>query len=129
MPEIETPLTGEVFDQIQQAMKADPAGFTELYRDYLSDAWQALPPLRDAVQKQDREATFSKAHYIKSSSLVLGAQAVAGRARELEESARISQTKLEESAVDRIAQALREVQAELAARLGVNVIPAAQTAA
>jgi HPt (histidine-containing phosphotransfer) domain-containing protein len=129
VPETETSLIADVFDQIQQAMKANPAGFTELYRDYLTDAWKTLPLLRAAVVQGDRDAVFSRAHYIKSSSLVLGAKTVACRARELEDSARTSDTILESSAVDRVAQALHEVQTELAVRLGAGVIPAPKTAA
>ena len=65
----------QVFDQLQQAMACDPAGFTELYRDYLADAWQALAMLRDAVQQQQAEEVRAKAHHLKGSSMVLGARA------------------------------------------------------
>ena len=30
----ETTLASQIFDQLQQAMASDTAGFTELYRDY-----------------------------------------------------------------------------------------------
>jgi HPt (histidine-containing phosphotransfer) domain-containing protein len=128
MPGTETLLANDVFDQIRQAMNADPAGFSELYRDYLKDACETLELLRAMVQRQDHEATFSKAHYLKSSSLVLGVRSVAIRAGELEESAR-APAAIEEGAIERIADALREVQTELAARLGAGVIPIAESAA
>ena len=127
MPEFETPLIAEVYDQLQRAMAADRAGFTELYRDYLTDAWQTLQRLRDAVRQQLREEICAKAHYLKSSSLVLGAHRVARHATMLEEAARNSD--IDEGALGRIADALREVQAELAVRLGGEVLPAGRTAA
>jgi len=127
MPETETPLTTEVFDQLQQAMAADRAGFTELYREYLADAWHTLELLREAAP-QGGEEVRQRAHYLRSSSLVLGAHKVARMAATLEENARAS-VSTDDNALDRIAEALREVQAELAERLGNGVIPADKTAA
>jgi HPt (histidine-containing phosphotransfer) domain-containing protein len=129
VPETETPLISEVFDQLQRAMAADRAGLIELYRDYLADAWETVQSLREAVQQLHQpEEIRQKAHCLKGSSLVLGARVVARYATMLEESARTSDLN-DEGAVDRIADALREVQVELAARLGGEVIPAGRTAA
>ena len=128
MPGTETLLTPEVFDQLQKAMAADRAGFTELYRDYLADAWRTLQLLREAVKQRRHDEIRSKAHYLKSSSLVLGARAVARHATELEDLARESEI-TDELVLDRIADALTEVQAELAERLGGGVLPAGRTAA
>ena len=72
MPGTETPLTAEVFDQLQQAMAADKTGFTELYREYLADAWHTLDLLREAAPHRIEEVR-QRAHYLRSSSLVLGA--------------------------------------------------------
>lgn len=128
MPETETLLTPEVFDQLQAAMAADRAGFTELYRDYLADAWHTLRVLREAVRQQRPDETRDKAHYLKSSSLVLGAREVARHATKLEELARGSKI-TDELVIDRIADALTEVQAELAKRLGGGVLPVGRSAA
>ena len=128
MPETETPLTPEVFDQLQAAMAADRAGFTELYRDYLADAWHTLQLLREAVRQQSPQEAREKAHYLKSSSLVLGARKVARHANKIEELALASELS-DERALDRISDALREVQGELAQRLGGGVLPAGRSAA
>ena len=128
MPETETPLTPEVFDQLQAAMAADKAGFTELYRDYLADAWRTLRLLRDAVRQQRPQVAREKAHYLKSSSLVLGAREVARHAGQIEELALVSEL-TDESVVDRLADALTEVRAELAKRLGGGVLPVGEAAA
>jgi HPt (histidine-containing phosphotransfer) domain-containing protein len=127
MPGTETPLTAEVFDQLRQAMAADRAGFTELYREYLADAWHTLEVLKEAAPNRFEEIR-QKAHYLKSSSLVLGAGTVARLAGTLEDKARTS-VSTDRNALDRIEDALREVQAELAKRLGNGVIPADKSAA
>jgi HPt (histidine-containing phosphotransfer) domain-containing protein len=127
MPGIETPLTAEVFDQLRQAMAADKTGFTELYREYLADAWHTLALLREAAPHRLEEVR-QRAHYLRSSSLVLGAHTVARLAGMLEEKARTS-VSTDDDALDGITKALREVQAELAERLGSGVIPADKTAA
>jgi len=127
MPDTETPLTAEVFDQLQQAMAADKAGFTELYREYLADAWHTLDLLREAAPHRIEEVR-QRAHYLRSSSLVLGARKVARLAGTLEEKARTT-VSADNDALEPIAEALREVQTELAERLGNGVIPADKTAA
>jgi len=127
MPGTETPLTAEVFDQLQQAMAADKTGFTELYREYLADAWHTLDLLREAVPHR-LEQVRQRAHYLRSSSLVLGAHEVARLTGMLEEKTRTS-VSIDNDALDQIADALRQVQAELAERLGTGVIPADKTAA
>jgi HPt (histidine-containing phosphotransfer) domain-containing protein len=127
MPGTETPLTAEVFDQLRHAMAADRAGFTELYREYLADAWHTLEVLKETAPNRFEEIR-QKAHYLKSSSLVLGARTVARLAGAVEDNARTS-VSTDRDALDRIADALRQVQAELAERLGNGVIPADKSAA
>jgi hypothetical protein len=127
MPGTETPLTAGVFDQLQQAMAADKTGFTDLYREYLADAWHTLDLLRETAPHRFEDLR-QRAHYLRSSSLVLGAHKVAHLAGMLEEKTRTS-VSIDSDALDRIAEALREVQAELAERLGNGVIPADKTAA
>jgi HPt (histidine-containing phosphotransfer) domain-containing protein len=128
MPGTETPITPEVFDQLQAAMAADRAGLTELYRDYLGDAWHTLQLLREAVRQQRPQEAREKAHYLKSSSLVLGAREMARHASKIEELALATEL-TDELMLDRLADALTEVQAELAERLGGGVLPAGRTAA
>lgn len=129
MPMNETILASEVFDRLQEAMASDRAGLTELYRDYLADAWQTLRMLSEAVQQRQDNEVFAKAHYLKSSSLVLGARAVARWAAALEEMGRNANISEAVDAVEQTGHALREVQAELSAHLGAGVIPAGQAAA
>ena len=129
MPENENTLAPQVFDQLQQAMACDPAGFTELYRDYLADAWQAFAMLCEAVQQGRAEDVRVQAHHLKGSSMVLGARVVAQCASAMEEMGRNADVEAVVAVLERSRLALLEVQAELSARLGPGVVPADQTAA
>ena len=128
MPENETILASDVFDRLQQAMASNRAGLTELYRDFLAEGWQSMRLLGDAVQKRQAEEVRARAHYLRSSSLVLGACVVAQRAAALEEMGRDADLSNAGTMLEQTGQALREVQAELSKRLGPGVIPADQAA-
>jgi HPt (histidine-containing phosphotransfer) domain-containing protein len=129
MPENETTLASQVFEQLQRAMACDPEGFTDLYRDYLADAWQMIAMLRDAVQQQQAEEVRAKAHRLKGSSMVLGACAVAQCAAALEELGHTTDVQGVCAMLERTQQALQQVQSELAGRLGAGVVPAGESAA
>ena len=125
----ETILASAVYDQLKQAMASEPDGFTELYREYLAEAWNTLRSLREAVQQQNAQEASEKAHYLKGSSLVLGARVVAQAAAVLQELALNGDARGAEAGLKQIEQALLELQAELSDRLGAAVIPAGSTAA
>jgi hydroxypyruvate isomerase len=91
------------------------------------NTWHTLDLLREAAPHRIEEVR-QRAHYLRSSSLVLGARKVARLAGTLEEKARTS-VSADNDALEPIAEALREVQTELAERLGNGVIPADKTAA
>lgn len=129
MPVNETILASEVFDRLQEAMASDRAGFTELYRDFLADGWQTLRMLRDAVQEKQAEEVVGRAHYLKSSCLVLGACVVARCAARLEEMGHNADLAVADAALKQTWQAMQEIQTELSERLGAGVIPPGQVAA
>ena len=129
MPEKETHLSPTVFEQLRIAMTADPAGFTDLYRDYLADARESLALLKTSIENRDVGAVQSRAHYLRSSSLVLGATRVAAEAACLEQAA-ISGTLVGATKILREAKhRLNQVKAELVEVLGADVVPADKTAA
>jgi len=106
-------------------MASDPEGFCELYRDYLSDAEESLKHLRVACENGRGDDVRAKAHYLKSSSLVLGITAVAELCKELEDAALLSNVSAAHVKVERLSELLRDVRVELEKRLGPRVIPAA----
>ena len=129
MPVNETTLASTIFDQLQRAMARDPSGFTELYRDYLADAWEAVRMLREGVLQRRPDEVRAGAHRLKGSSMVLGACGVAQCAAALEELGRSGDIEGAGPMLERTRQALREVEAELAIRLGAGVVPADKTGA
>lgn len=129
MPAKETLLNDAVFDQLRRAMEADATGLTALYHDFLCDAWESWQRLRESVQSKQAEAIRAKAHYLKSSCLVLGAHEVAQYAGLLEQAAIASDRTQYAATLDNLKLALEKVQAELAERLGPSVLPANQPAA
>lgn len=129
MPVNETTLASTIFDQLQRAMARDPAGFTELYRDYLADAWEAMGTLRQGVLQRKPDEVRAGAHRLKGSSMVLGACEVAQCAAALEELGRSGDVGGAGPALERTQQALREVEAELKVRLSAGVVPEAKTGA
>ena len=129
MPVEETILKFEVYEQLQRAMAGDARGLAELYRSYLADAWQSLQPLRDSAGLRQAEGVRCKAHYLKSGSLVLGAQRVARDAAKMEEAAISENFEELPELLRKTERDLRELQAELVRRLGTGVVPAGATAA
>lgn len=115
----------ETFDRLRQMMAADPEGFCELYRDYLADGWQTHAALRTAFQQGQAAEFVSKAHYLKSSSLVLGIRSVAQCCAEMEEIGRAGHLQAASQKVAEVGELLSLVQAELEAKLGPQVVPSA----
>jgi len=125
----ETPIYSAAFDQLRAAMAADPAGFAALYRDYLADAWQSFQIIRENVQQGQFATVRSRAHYVKSSSLILGAHGVARCATLIEEAAIATNFSDLGTVLALMQNELRDVQLELVNRLGPSVLPAGETAA
>lgn len=129
VPEKETHLSPTVFDQLRLAMTADPAGFTDLYREYLADARESLALIKVSIENTDAAAVQTRAHYLRSSSLVLGASRVAAEAAGLEQTA-MSGTLVDATKILREAERrLNQVTAELVEVLGGGVVPGDKTAA
>lgn len=124
-PVTQTLVAADVYDRLQQAMLSDPDGFCELYRDYLSDARETLGHLRVACVRRSGEELRFKAHYLKSSSLILGVRPVVQLCTELEEAGRASEFDSECRKLQELSDLLSLVQAELEQKLGPRVIPTA----
>ena len=105
-------------------MSSDPDGFCELYRDYLADARQTLSYLRFACERQDGEELRFKAHYLKSSSLILGIGPVAKICAELQDAGHTPDFTAERRKLQELDTLLTLVQEELEKKLGPRVVPA-----
>ena len=129
MPVKETYLSDAVFDQLRRAMAADPAGLTALYRDFLVDARQSLHALRQSLGAGQVEEVRAKAHYLRSGSLMLGAQEVARCAASLEEAAGAGHREQCKGLLEKLETAVSSIQIDLSERLGRGVVPTDETAA
>lgn len=118
-------VASEVYDRLQQAMASDPSGFCDLYRDFLADAWQTLAAIRAALAQQRANELRGKAHYLKSSSAVLGVRPLAQCCADLEEAGRTSSLEEVPALLAETTEVLNSVQAELERRLGPQVVPEA----
>lgn len=121
----QTLVAADVYDRLQQVMASDPEGFCELYRDYLSDAQQTLSHLSAlCLEKRGEELRF-QAHYLKSSSLVLGVRPIAESCARLEQCAREVDFASVSRELQELEDLLQRVQLELEHRLGPQVVPTA----
>ena len=118
-------VAADVYDRLQRAMASDPDGFCELYRDYLADARQTLTYLRFACDKQNGEELRFKAHYLKSSSLILGIRPVAELCAELQDAGRAPDFTAERQKLQVLDNLLSLVQGDLEKKLGPQVVPTA----
>jgi len=129
VPVNENLITPEVFDRLQKATAADPAELAGLYRAYLGEAREALVQLHLALARHDSEAFRERAHYVRGSSLIVGATLVARSCANLELIARNSELGEAAGLLDQTSAALDAVEAELAKRLGPAVVPVEGSAA
>lgn len=123
------PIASDVFQRLQKAATADPAELAGLCRDYLAEARQTLAQLSSALDQNDPVQVRDRAHYLRGSSLVIGATVVARCCASLEQMGRDSELQDAAPLLDQTATALDAVQAELAKRLGQSVVPVEGSAA
>jgi HPt (histidine-containing phosphotransfer) domain-containing protein len=122
-------LRPEVFERLRQATAKDPAVLAELCRDYLEEARGTLGQLQDAFLAQDAKAFRERAHYLKGSSLMVGAARLSHCCATLEQMGRDSDLRGAEPMLEQTMTALREVESELISQVGPAVVPAKGSAA
>ncbi len=122
-------LLPEVFERLRQATAKDPAVLVDLCREYLEEARNTLAQLREASRVKDAMALRERAHYLKGSSLMVGASRLSQCCATLERMGRDSDFRGAEPMLDDTATALREVEVRLTEQVGPEVIPAEGSAA
>lgn len=122
-------LNRDIFDRLKSSTAAQPAVLAELCRDYLTEAQATVVQLREAMAQQNAARIRDRAHYLKGSSMMLGAREVSEACASLEMMGRSSNLAGAGSALEDIAAALQRVEAELARIVGPSVLPAEGSAA
>jgi HPt (histidine-containing phosphotransfer) domain-containing protein len=116
-------LAAEVYDRLQQAMASDPDGLRDLYRDFLADARQSISGMRAACDMADPDSFRQKAHYLKSSTSVLGMRPLAQLCGSLEDLGKQRDMLRAPEELDQAQRVLDAIEIELTRRLGPDVAP------
>ena len=119
----------EIFDRLRQATVADPAILAELCREYVAEARSTINKLRKALAERDATEVRERAHYLKGSSLMIGAKTLAQRCGNLEQMGRDSDLEAAEPVLEQVIASLKDVEDELTRELGPVALPAEGSAA
>ena len=122
-------IASDVFERLQQAMASKPAEFVELCRDYLTEARRNLVEMRSAFAARQGSELRERAHYLKGSSLIIGAAGVTRCCASLEAMGKQSDFRETERMLEQTSAVLDAVEQELMKRLGPEVVPAKGSAA
>ena len=116
-------LSREIFDRLRQATANNPEILTELCRDYVSEAHAALVQIGEALAQEDAGQLRERAHYLKGSSMMIGARELSQCCATLEQMGRDSELATAEPELARAVAALKTVEAELTREFGPIVLP------
>lgn len=122
-------IASDVFERLQQAMASNPADFVELCRDYLTEARLTLAQLHNALALKQADELRGRAHYLKGSSLLMGAVRVTQCCTTLEAMGRNGDFSEAKNMLDQTCSALDAVEQEYVKRLGPDVIASKGSAA
>lgn len=122
-------IVSEVFDRLRQATAKDPSVLLELCNEYLAEARTTVKQLREAIAAQDAGSVRERAHYLKGSSLMIGAQDLSQQCAALEKMGRDSNLGEARQTLEQAIAALDAVENELRKELGPAVRPAEGSAA
>lgn len=118
-----------IFHRLEVATANKPGELAELCRDYLTEARATMSQLQAAVATQEKERLRDRAHYLKGSSLMLGARSVVQCCITLEEMGRAGDVSNAKPILESTTKALNAVEAELSKRLGPDALPVQGSAA
>ncbi|HKD86134.1 MAG TPA: Hpt domain-containing protein [Terriglobales bacterium] len=122
-------LAPEIFDRLRQATAGDSATLAELCREYVIEARATITNIRQALARKDAAQLRDRAHYLKGSSMMIGAKTLSLHCATLEKMGRDSDLGEADAALDQAAVALKAVEEELAKCVGAVALPAEGSAA
>lgn len=122
-------LAPEVFDRLRQATAGDSAMLAELCREYVTEARATIANIRQALAHGDATQLRERAHYLKGSSMMIGAKTLAQHCAVLEQMGRDSALGGAEAALEQTVAALKAVEEELSRSVGSIALPAEGSAA
>lgn len=122
-------LKRDIFDRLRQATASQPELLAELCREYVREARLTIAQLRTALAANDAAKVRDRAHYLKGSSMTLGAQELWQVCATLEVMGRDANLSAAEPTLDKVLAALRDVEIELGQVVGPSALPAEGSAA
>ena len=125
----EVVLAREIFDRLRQATAGDTGVLAELCREYIGEARATIANLRRALAEGNANEFRERAHYLKGSSLMIGARQLSQHCATLEQMGRDSDLTAAGPALEQAVAALRAVEEELTKDLGPVALPAEGSAA
>lgn len=111
----------DVFDRLLLATAANPAELVDLYREFLKEAQRTLMDMRVAGRERRAEDVRNHAHYLKGSSLIMGALVVARQCGVLEQVGSESDFGQIQRLIEQMGTALAAVERCLTNKLGVSL--------
>ena len=125
----EVVLAREIFDRLRQATAGDSGVLAELCREYISEARVTIANLHQALSDKNAAEFRERAHYLKGSSLMIGARQLSQCCATLEQMGRDSDLSIAAPALEQTAAALKAVEEELIKDVGTVALPSEGSAA
>ena len=122
-------ISKDIFGRLQQATAANPGVLAELCRDYIAEARNTIAQLRAALAQADPAQVRERAHYLKGSSLMIGARELSQCCASLEQMGRDGDLRTAPTELERVVAALQAVEVELAEEVGPAALPSEGSAA
>ena len=118
----------DIFNRLRQATANRPEMLIELCRDYVSEARSALAQVSEAITGGDAGRLRDRAHYLKGSSMMMGARDLSQSCAALEAMGRDDKLAGAQPELERAAAALKAVEADLVHELGPAILPEERSA-
>ena len=122
-------LAPEIFDRLRQATAGDSATLAELCREYVTEARATISNIRQALAHKDAAQLRERAHYLKGSSMMIGAKILSQHCATLERMGRDSDLGDADATLEQAVTALKAVEEELGKCVGAVALPAEGSAA
>jgi HPt (histidine-containing phosphotransfer) domain-containing protein len=125
----DNPISSDVFERLRQMTASRPVELVEICREFLTEAGKILAQLRNAFTLKQAEKLRDRAHYLKGSSLIVGAAGVTRCCASLEAIGKKGNLNEAGPVLDELSAALQAVEQEFVRLLGPDVLPARGSAA
>jgi HPt (histidine-containing phosphotransfer) domain-containing protein len=119
----------DTFDRLRQMTAARPAELVEICHEFLTEAQRTLAQLRNAFTLKQAEELRNRAHYLKGSSMIVGAVGVTQCCTSLEAMGKKGNLNEAEPVLEQLSGALKAVEQEFVKILGPEVLPVEESAA